>query len=254
MTALPEHFDDDLTVADENGQGGLAVLPEDDIVVSGAWGIGFQWPEEGETGALWYDNAGGGKLRHEKVCGFRREPQLVAPALADNEIYRADTVGDVEVLCGPGPTAVATITPGPDRSATLPPTATPTEMSTRFSTATAVRTKPPTPSPTAVPMPRYLPLALREHCDPVHERSDIALVLDTSSSMTGQKIEDAKAAALAFVGLLDLAPGRSQVAVVRFDREAEVVRELTNAPALVEGAIRSQSVRSGTHIEKRGRA
>ncbi|MFN2115518.1 MAG: hypothetical protein ACK2T6_07365, partial [Anaerolineae bacterium] len=89
VTALPEHFDDDLTVADENGQGGLAVLPEDDIVVSGAWGIGFQWPEEGETGALWYDNAGGGKLRHEKVCGFRREPQLVAPALADNEISRA---------------------------------------------------------------------------------------------------------------------------------------------------------------------
>ena len=86
-----------------------------------------------------------------------------------------------------------------------------------------------TPTPTAVPAPLYLPLALRERCDPEHKRADIALVLDTSSSMTGQKIEDAQAAALLFVGMIDLEPGRSQVAVVRYDREAEVVRELTRA-------------------------
>jgi Ca-activated chloride channel family protein len=112
----------------------------------------------------------------------------------------------------------------------------------------------PTPTPTVTPAPLYVPLALREHCDPVHERSDIALVLDTSSSMTGQKLEDAKAAALTFVGLIDLAPGRSQVAVVRFDREAEVVRELTNSPMLIEVAIRNLQVRSGTHMDKGLRA
>jgi uncharacterized protein YegL len=68
--------------------------------------------------------------------------------------------------------------------------------------------------------------------------------------MTGQKIVDACDAALAFVGMIDLAPGRSQVAVVRFDREADVMRELTNARALIDAAIRNLQVRSGTHIDK----
>ena len=79
-------------------------------------------------------------------------------------------------------------------------------------------------------------------------------MLDTSSSMTGQKLEDAKEAALLFVGMIDLAPGRSQVAVVRYDREAEVVRELTRSRALIDAAIRSLQVRSGTHIDKGLRA
>ena len=68
--------------------------------------------------------------------------------------------------------------------------------------------------------------------------------------MTGQKLEDAKGAALVFVGMIDLAPGRSQVAVVRYDREADVVRELTREQATIEAAIRDLQVRSGTHIDK----
>jgi Ca-activated chloride channel family protein len=68
--------------------------------------------------------------------------------------------------------------------------------------------------------------------------------------MTGQKISDAKAAALLFTGMIDLEPGRSQVAVVRYDREAEVVQQLTRAQALIEAAIRGLHVRSGTHIDK----
>jgi Mg-chelatase subunit ChlD len=68
--------------------------------------------------------------------------------------------------------------------------------------------------------------------------------------MTGQKIGDAKGAALLFVGMVDLAPGSGQVAVVRYDREAEVVRELTHARATIEAAIRNLHVRSGTHIDK----
>jgi uncharacterized protein with von Willebrand factor type A (vWA) domain len=73
----------------------------------------------------------------------------------------------------------------------------------------------PTPTHTTAPSPLYLPIVVSEHCDPVHERSDVALVMDTSSSMTGSKIADAKAAALALVSLIDLAPGRSHVSVVR---------------------------------------
>jgi Mg-chelatase subunit ChlD len=54
--------------------------------------------------------------------------------------------------------------------------------------------------------------------------------------------------------MIDLGPGRSQVAVVRYDREAEVVRELTRSQSLIEAAIRSLQVRSGTHIDKGLRA
>jgi Ca-activated chloride channel family protein len=100
----------------------------------------------------------------------------------------------------------------------------------------------------------FLPIALREHCKPEYVRSDIALVIDTSSSMTGQKFNDARDAALTFVGLIDLEPGRGQVAVVRFDREAEVVRELTRSRTSIEAAIRDLHVRSGTHIDEGLRA
>jgi Mg-chelatase subunit ChlD len=72
--------------------------------------------------------------------------------------------------------------------------------------------------------------------------------------MTGQKLTDAKAAALLFVGLIDLEPGQSQAAVARYDREAEVVRELTRSRTLIDAAIRSLQVRSRTHIDKGLRA
>jgi uncharacterized protein YegL len=145
----------------------------------------------------------------------------------------------------------------------LTPTPVPTEAATGTSTAT--NTLPPptataspmpsaTPTATAIPVPLYLPLTLREHCSPEYQRADIALVIDTSSSMTGQKIVDAREAALLFVSKIDLAPNRSQVAVVRYDREAEVVSELTKARAVIEAAIRSLHVRSGTHIDKGLRA
>jgi Mg-chelatase subunit ChlD len=72
--------------------------------------------------------------------------------------------------------------------------------------------------------------------------------------MAGLKLEDAKAAAHLFVGMIVLAPGRSQVAVVRYDREAEVVSRLTRSRALIEAAVRGLQVRSGNHIDKGLRA
>jgi Ca-activated chloride channel family protein len=67
--------------------------------------------------------------------------------------------------------------------------------------------------------------------------------------MAGQKIEDAKAAAARFVDLMDLASGRDQVTVVRFDRTAEVVQQLTSDKASLVGGIGGLSVRPGTHID-----
>ncbi len=254
----PEHFDDDFRFNDEPTLGGLAALDATGAIVSNGWGDNDRldltiW---GETpSVLWFDAAGGGKIHFEAVCRtYGPQPQLALPGIgrawADNEgPGYAGSMGDVEVLCGeavtpttiPPTTPATTPTPTPSPIASLTPTrALPTSTATHVS------------SPTMTPLPSalYLPVALREHCESVHERSDIALLVDTSSSMTGQKIDDARAAALSFVDLIDLAPGRSQVAVVRFDREAEVVRELTNARAPLESAIRSLQVRSGTHIDK----
>jgi Mg-chelatase subunit ChlD len=150
---------------------------------------------------------------------------------------------------------VPTMSPTPPSpTATTPPSPTPPTTSTASPSATGTATSSPTPTetpaPTPVPKSVHLPLLLRESCDPEHQRADVVLVVDTSSSMTGRKLEDAKASALLFVGMIDLAPGRSQVAVVRYDREADVVRELTQEQAVIEEAIRGLLVRSGTHIDK----
>ena len=246
---------------DESALGGLAQSVVADHVVTGSY-LGER--DNYREGVYWYDNATGNKALHERLCDpLSAEPfvalvDLLAPAYAHDEPPRQDyhsvgTVGDVEELCSLPVTARPTPTATPTPSPTPRPSVTPTAASSEVTpAATASPSQVPTRTPIATLVPRelYLPLALREHCDPVHERSDVALVLDTSSSMAGQKLVDAKAAALLFVDMVDLAPGRSQLAVVRFDREAEVVRELTNAPALIEAAIRNLQVRSGTHIDK----
>ncbi len=150
----------------------------------------------------------------------------------------------------PTATLAPSVTSTPADTIAPSPSTTATSLPSPRATASVVASTTPTAPPTAPPTPLYLPVALREHCEPTYQRADIALVVDTSSSMTGLKINDARESALSFVDLIDLEPGRSQVAVVRFDREAEVVHELTNARALIEAAIRNLKVRSGTHIDK----
>ena len=54
---------------------------------------------------------------------------------------------------------------------------------------------------------------------------------------------------MSFVGLMDLAPGRDQVAVVRFDTDAQVVSELTGDRAAVVEGIRGLEPHRGTHID-----
>jgi Mg-chelatase subunit ChlD len=165
---------------------------------------------------------------------------MITDALGRSRIVPAGPIAiTVSGLC-------ETPTAPPSPSATAPPTSTPTEppSETPSSTSTATATA------TLLPRALYLPLALVERCDPEHKRADVALVIDTSGSMAGRKLDDAKAAAAVFVADMDLAPGRDQVAVVRFDAEAEVACQLTTARAVIEAATRNLTSRSGTHIDK----
>jgi Mg-chelatase subunit ChlD len=151
----------------------------------------------------------------------------------------------------PMPTAVVSVT-GPCATDTPTPTDTATPTDTPTPTATATDTPTPTATPTFTPTPRpaalYLPLALRERCDPTKRRADVVLVMDTSSSMTGVKLAGAKAAARAFVDKLNL--GSDRAAVVAFSREARVVQALTADAAALLGAINGLQSTPGTRIDR----
>ena len=113
----------------------------------------------------------------------------------------------------------------------------------------------PTPSPTATRRPSsgpgtiYLPIAMRSACSKKDARlgSDIVLVIDTSSSMAGAKIEAARTAATRFLDSVD--PRRDRVGLITFDGAANRVWPITaNLPLIAEhlAAIRTGS---GTRID-----
>jgi Mg-chelatase subunit ChlD len=154
-----------------------------------------------------------------------------------------------EVLVIP-PTPIASPTP----TATLTPTPTDTPTATATSTSTPTSTPTRTPRPTAVPRPLYLPVLLREHCDPSVATVDVALVIDVSSSMSEPtrpggitKREAARRAALAFVGQLRLPA--DQVTVIAFSDAAQVLAPLGATRAQVNAALQRLPQSSGTRID-----
>ncbi len=128
----------------------------------------------------------------------------------------------------PVPT-ICVVKPSPTPTASPTPTRTPTV----------------TPSPTVVPRPIYLPIVAK--CLASAQHSDIVLVIDTSDSMAGAKIEQARQAARTFVGLLDLP--RDQAAVVGFNTTARLASRLTGDRGTLEAAIRSLINSPGTRID-----
>lgn len=125
----------------------------------------------------------------------------------------------------------------------VPPTATPSP------TVTETPTRPPTltPTPEPEPLPIYLPIAVWHPCVERPLYSDIALVLDLSTSMSWPtslgrpKIEATLEAAEYFVGLLSLAGAGSergnQVAVVGFNRDAWIEQSLSPDETAVLAAL-----------------
>lgn len=98
------------------------------------------------------------------------------------------------------------------------------------------------------PPPIFLPLSLRESYTPKRIHSDVALILDASSSMTGDKMQAARAAAKAFVDGADLPNNR--IAVVGFHTEAWLAHPMTSDAASLRRAIDGVAVGDGTHIDK----
>jgi Mg-chelatase subunit ChlD len=267
-----EHFRDNVAgLGDESALGGLAVRPDGRIIVAGSY-AGKLWRGEYVTadgeGGYWYDSATGNPVQHEIVCDPAAAEPLdgllfrAASVLADDEPateYRAravGSVGDVEVLCGPD---VLPTTPRPSPSSTPPPTATTTCTPDARPSPTSTATACPTASPTvtAAPRPIHLPLGLREQCVPPKQHTDVALVIDASTSMRDDrtsagrtKLDAAIEAARTFLATMSLP--QDQAAVVAFNDDAKVLQELTGRRADVEAALTQipRLVRQQTRIDR----
>lgn len=134
----------------------------------------------------------------------------------------------------PTPTVAATVTIVPTPTATASPIPPPSPTATATSRA-ALRTA-------------YLPRVLKRHCAPGERKpADIAIVLDTSSSMAGAKLAAARDAAVGFVELLDLPTDRA--AVVTFHAGAEVGQGLTGSRTALLAALDDTRTGEGTRID-----
>ncbi|MFQ5460953.1 MAG: VWA domain-containing protein, partial [Anaerolineae bacterium] len=80
------------------------------------------------------------------------------------------------------------------------------------------------------------------------QAADVALVVDRSGSMSGQKMWDAKSAAKAFVDRLQLS--RDQVALVSFADSAALDSGLTRTAGPVRGAVDRLNAAGSTNIEE----
>jgi len=188
--------------------------------------------------------------------------------LTDNLNRAADAIPlptrDVDVgpcvVETPTPSATATReasptaqdTPTPSRTPTPADTSTPTRTPTPLWTPTPTRT--PTAAATSTPetVIAYLPIVMRAVCKPAEVHTDVALVIDASSSMSeqsggGAKIDAAKAAAIAFVDVLRL--GQDQAAVISFNSRERFETGLTGDRAALQRAINGIQTGAGTRID-----
>ena len=271
----PEHFRDGLVDQDESAQGGLASLLGLDEIVSGYFKAADLSGGASHEGAHWLGTSDGTLRRQEVLCGkvegaavtgsptptpldFTPTPsptplggapptsesrdglwlgptpaaRPIAPAALNapthSEWLPSNSIGDMEIMCGPTPT----------------PTATPTSTIT------------PTPTPTR---PIYLPAALGETCDPTSRRADVALVIDSSTSMRRatragrEKLAAAQDAAELFVSSLRLDLGRDgdAIAIVGFNDAAWTAHPLGHSSMAALAAIGAlaERVDSGTRLD-----
>lgn len=162
----------------------------------------------------------------------------------DGAIYaRRSVTITVRPPCTPTPTATDT------------PSATPTPTDTSTPTSTYTPTSTPLPGPLylpivrrdAPPTPTALPSPLPTVCTPAEVPVDVALLVDTSSSMDEAKLSAAKAAAGVFVDALRLPVDHA--AIISFDSGARIDQALTPDRERLARAIDGLSTRVGTRID-----
>lgn len=173
---------------------------------------------------------------------YRVAPDVSGAATIKGELHVIDIEGASRTL--PMPEAVITTT-GP--CVTVTPTPLDTATNTPEPTSTPTATYTPTPTSTPTPGPIYLPIAISESCSGWEKLTDVALVIDMSTSMQRAtedgipKSDAVIAAARAFVSALDFEPGpggqHDQVAVVWFNGEADIALPLTNDAEAIDAAI-----------------
>jgi Mg-chelatase subunit ChlD len=181
--------------------------------------------------------------------------ELVLEVWGDGARYARQLVAlDWRQVCAPTATMTPEApTPGATTAATTSPTAEPTLTASPTEEATPTQVPTATPTATATEHVRaepvaFLPLVGRHYCAPgARAEADIALLIDTSSSMAGSKLAAAQAAAIAFVGLLDL-PG-DHAAVVTFDGEARLAQALTGSRARLLEALVALRTERGTRLD-----
>ncbi len=180
--------------------------------------------------------------------------------MLDHRSYEACRVGYNQVhglvtLNGLIPTSTPTPSRTSDPSQTPTATATPHPTLTASSTPTASRT----PSP--VPATVYLPLLLRESCDPSSRLLDVVLLIDTSTSMAEDggdgsghsKLDAAIDAGSALLGELRLArgPGDSidRASIIGFDAGVLVRQGLTHDADALRGALAEIELSTGSRLD-----
>lgn len=92
----------------------------------------------------------------------------------------------------------------------------------------------------------FLPLAYRGYCKPARP-FDVALVLDTSSSMWGPPLDRTREAASEFLDYLEMPPSRA--AIVAFNASPTVVQDLTDDRTAAKSALDRLPRDEGSRID-----
>jgi hypothetical protein len=215
-------------------------------------------------GLVWFDIAGRRRVSYEHICGTTfslptaTAPRSFAVARAQEEptpqtsvFHGPATLGDVELLCTAPELPTWTPTAEPTATSTVVPTATPTAPP---SASVTPSTPPPSATATQAPQPILLPILPHDApCSPKLVHTDVALVIDASSSMEEltragrSKIAAARSAAIEFLRHLQL-PG-DQAAVVAFNSSAWRPQALTGDPITLANALAAIRTASGTRID-----
>jgi Mg-chelatase subunit ChlD len=183
-------------------------------------------------------------LRFDPFSGEMLQNRVIGP-IGPNASKLCGTAFAAPDLPPPVATSTASATKPPTAEASATPTATPT--------VAASSTPASSPIPEQPASRTYLPLALRERCDPSQVHTDVVLVIDASTSMleTGpigrSKIDAAREGALRFIEQIDTESDR--VAIVSFNSRAYTLQPLTGDRARLQRALAAITVEQTTRLD-----